>query len=214
MEAFLAEELERMAVEPAFSYLAANGDAIEARINACRAEAVELLRSGYAGASLVRATSGLELTIRFFLARPLVQGAFLSEGWAALLAGKMFTGQSSKDRDLLPAIVRHWGMDVTAVRLAGGAQAWEAIINRVWPLRNDYVHKGAHCAAADAETAIEALEAMLREIVAPLARRLGFTRDETGCWSIVAVTNPAEFPDLNPPHTYSRDDPFGSDGAA
>jgi len=208
MEAFLEEELRRIAEEPVFAYLAVHGDAIEARVKRCLAEAQSLSGSGYHGAALTRAASGIEVTIRFFLARPLVQGAFLSEDWAELLSQKVLTGRTAEDRELLPAILRNWKIDITKVKLPDGSQAWEQIVMRVWPRRNDYVHKADDASAEDALLAVECLTALLSQVVDPLATKLGFTREQTGCWSVVAAKNPPEYPNLNPPKKHPRRDPF------
>lgn len=209
MEAFLEEELRRIAEEPVFGYLAVHGDAIEGRVKRCLAEAEALTRGGYHGAALTRAASGIEVTIRFFLARPLVQGAFLSEGWAEVLSQKVLSGRTAEDRELLPAILRNWTIDITKVILADGSQAWEQIVRRVWPRRNDYVHKADEVSAQDAVLSIECLTILLSRVVDPLATRLGFTREQTGCWSVVAAKNPPEeYPNLNPPTTHPRRDPF------
>lgn len=141
MEEFLEEELRRIAEVPVFDYLAVHGDAIEKRVKRCLAQAQALSSGGYHGAALTRAASGIEVTIRFFLARPLVQGAFLSKDWAALLSQKVLSGRTAEDRELLPAILRNWDIDITKVKLRHGSQAWEQIVKRVWPRRNDYVHK-------------------------------------------------------------------------
>ena len=208
MEAFLEEELRRIAEEPVFGYLAVHGDAIETRVKRCLAEARALTDGGYHGAALTRAASGIEVTIRFFLARPLVQGAFLSEDWAELLSQKVLSGRTVEDRELLPAILRNWKIDITKVTLPDGSQAWEQIVKRVWPRRNEYVHKADEASAQDALLSIECLTTLLTRVVDPLAIKLGFTRDQTGCWSVVAAKDPPEYPNLNPSRTHLRRDPF------
>jgi hypothetical protein len=208
MEAFIEEELRRIAEEPVFYYLAVFGDAIEARVQLCLAQAQDLRGSGYYGAALTRAASGIEVAIRFFLARPLVQGAFLSDDWAELLSRKVLSGRTAEDRELLPAILRNWKIDITEVKLPDGSQVWEQIVKSVWPRRNDYVHKADDSSEGDASLAIECLRALLAKVVDPLATKLGFTREKTGCWSIIAKENPPEYPELNPPKTYTRSDPF------
>lgn len=208
MEEFLEEELHRISEEPVFSYLAAYGDAIEERIKRCLSQAQALSDSGYPGAALTRAASGIEVTIRFFLARPLVQGAFLSGEWAEILSQKLLRGRTAEDRGLLPAILRNWKMDITSIKLSNGAQAWEQIVKKVWPRRNDYVHKADDASNEDALLAIECLKILLSEVADPIAKKLGFTREQTGCWSIVNVENPPDSPHLNPPRTFTRQDPF------
>ena len=208
MEEFLEEELRRISEEPVFYYLAVYGDAIEERVKRCLSQAQALSDNGYPGAALTRAASGIEVTIRFFLARPLVQGAFLSDEWAELLSQKLLRGRTAEDRELLPAILRNWKMDITSIKLSNGSQAWEQIVNKVWPRRNNYVHKADETSNEDALLAIECLKILLSEVVDPLAKKLGFTREQTGCWSIVNVENPPDFPNLNSPRTYTRQDPF------
>jgi len=208
LDEYVQAELQRMATEPAFLYLAHNGDAIEKRVRSCLRESEALLSAGFAGAAVVRAAAGIEITIRFFLARPLVQGAFLSDEWSSLLSQKVLNGRTTEDRELLPAILRNWGVEITAIVLPGGGQAWEAFVSRVWPLRNDYVHKAATASTSEAELAIAVLRCLSEDLVKAVACRLGFTLDKTGMWSVVAVENPPEYPDLNPPREYEQHDPF------
>jgi len=205
---YIDEELRQLAEAPAFQYLAHHGDAIEERVRNCLAEARSLQRAGFPGAALVRAAAGIEITIRFFLARPLLQGAFLSNEWAQLLSNKVLNGRTAEDRELLPAILRNWKIDITAVRLPTGNPLWETVVTQVWQRRNEYVHTGAVLKYQDAELALESLTTLLDEVVAHVATRLGFTREESGSWSVVIVRNPPEFPDLNPPHRYERQSPF------
>ncbi len=210
MEEFLEEELRRISEEPVFYYLAVFGDAIEDRVKRCIDQAQALIGNGYPGAALTRAATGIEVTIRFFLARPLVQGAFLSDKWAELLSRKVLSGRTAEDRELLPAILRNWEMDITKVKLTDGSQVWEQIKKRILPSRNDYVHKADNASVEDALLAIECLTTLLTQVVDPLATKLGFTREQTGCWSVVNAKNPPDFPNLNPPRTYTRQDPFMS----
>lgn len=208
MEAFIEEHLRQLSEEPVFYYLSRYGDAVEARVNRCLEQAKVLISAGFYGAALVRAAAGIEITIRFFLARPLVQGAFLSDDWAQLISQKVLKGRTAEDRELLPAILRNWNIDITKVKLHDGSQAWDHIMKEVWPRRNGYVHKGDDAAWENASLAVNCLEAFLSQVVDPLGQRLGFTREETDCWSIVNYQNPPEYPNLNPPRTYRREDPF------
>jgi hypothetical protein len=203
-EALFEEHLRSITQGAVFDYLATHGDAIEARVQRCLAEAEALAHDGYYGAALTCAVSGIEVTIRFFLLHPLVQGAFLSADWAAVLSQKVLNGRTADERKLLPAILRKWEIDITQVILADGSQAWEQTIGRVWGRRNHYVHKADEVSAQDAALSIECLTTLLTRVVDPLATMLGFTREQTGSWSVVAAKNP----DLNPPTTYPRHDPF------
>lgn len=205
MERFIDEQLREIAEAPVFAYLSKYGDAIEERIRHCIEEATALRETAFWGAALIRSAAAIEITIRFFLSRPLVQGAFLSDDWAALLSNKVLNGRTAEDRDLLPAILRNWGIDVTHVLLADNSQMWEQVITHVWPSRNDYVHAGGTIVEADAVLAAECLDALLKQVVDPIASRLGFTRGQTGRWSVVSSSIQ---PELNPPRHYETADPF------
>lgn len=205
MERFLEEQLREIAEAPVFTYLSKYGDAIEERIRLCIEEATALSKAEFWGASLIRSAAAIEIAIRFFLARPLVQGAFLSDDWAALLSNKVLNGRTAEDRDLLPAILRNWSIDVTRVMLSDKSQMWEVVISKVWPLRNDYVHAGGSIEESDALLAAECLDALLKQVVDPLARRFGFTREQSGLWSVVVSSIN---PELNSPHHYETDNPF------
>jgi len=205
LEKFIEEQLREIAEAPVFAYLSKYGDAIEERIRKCIEEATALREARFWGAALIRSAAAIEITIRFFLARPLVQGAFLSDEWASLLSSKVLTGRTAEDRDLLPAILRNWGVDVTRVLLADNSQMWEQVTTRVWPSRNDYVHAGGTIEEADAILAAQCLDALLKHVVDPIAQRLGFTREQTGLWSVVVSSIQ---PELNPQRRYERADPF------
>src|SRR5439155_5125938 len=85
MTEWFEEQLRAQIREPVFAFLARYGDAVQERVDACRNEAAQLRKAGFYGASLVRAAAGIEVAVRFFLVKPLVLGAFLSDEWARLL---------------------------------------------------------------------------------------------------------------------------------
>lgn len=211
MERFIEQQLRQMSESPVIYYLARFGDAIEERVQRCRTEAGELAAAGFHGAALVRSAAAIEITIRFFLARPLVQGAFLSDEWAALLSTKMLNGRTAEDRELLPAILRNWKLDITQVTLADGSKMWDRILTRVWPRRNDYVHAGDAVSENDALLAAECLQAILTQVVSPIAVRLGFTREETGRWSVILSRHDRN---INPPTRHETASPFRNSTAA
>lgn len=204
------EQLKSVSEAPVFAYLACHGDAIQERVDRCLNEARDLLESKFFGASLVRAAGGIEIAPRFFLARPLLEGAFLSDEWARALSDRILGSRSADDRELLPAILRNWSIEISQIRLKDGSQLWQSILSIVWKARNEYVHAGADIAANEAELAITCLEELLASVVDPLSRRLGFTRRETGCWSLVAST---VHPELNSPQNFERASPFKSRAA-
>jgi hypothetical protein len=205
MEEFIEEELRGRSEAPIFDYLARYGDAIDVRVAACRAEAASLMADGHHGAALFRATVGIEVAIRFFIVRPKVQGAFLSDDWAQSLTERILERRTAEDRKLLPAILRAWGIDITAIKLSDNSQLWETILKRLYPLRDSYAHAGGKATIADAAVAIECLDLVLSAIVGPIAKKLGFTRDETGRWDTVLSAHDRR---LNPARVYESESPF------
>lgn len=211
MERFIDEQLRQLSEGPVVYYLARYGDAIEERVQRCRTESEALSAAGFHGAALVRLAAAIEITIRFFLARPLVQGAFLSDEWAALLSTKMLNGRTAEDRELLPAILRNWQLDITQVALADGTKIWDSILKRVWPRRNEYVHAGDAISESDALLAGECLQVLLTQVVSPIAVRLGFTREETGRWSVILSRHDQT---MSPPTRHETASPFPESTAA
>ena len=188
LEKFLQESLKSISVESAKSYLGTYGDAVDARVMGCLQDAEGLLNLGYFGSALCLAATAVELMIRFMLLRPLVQGAFLSDEWAAILARRVATGRSGEDRAILPAIMRQWGVDITAMRAPSGVLLWEYFLNRLSPSRNNFVHRADRPERETTETAIECARHFRKDIVGSVASRLGFTLETTGKWSEIRWT--------------------------
>src|SRR2546426_12054904 len=104
--------LEELSEETAKYALGTTGDAIDARVASCLREAEELLASSHPGPALSLAATAGELVIRFLIVRPLVQAAFFSEEWASIIASRIGTGRGSDDRELLPKVLKQWGIDI------------------------------------------------------------------------------------------------------
>lgn len=207
-EKWFDEQLQHQIRQPVFAYLAKHGDAVQERIEKVTIEATQLRTFGFPGAALVRTAAGIEIAIRFLLVRPLLLGAFMSDEWAGMLTKRVLGGRTVEDRELLPAILRNWQVDLTAVLLPDGSQMWQCIKRDVWPARNAYVHTAAIVDDEHAALAAECLKHMLTDVVAPIARNLGFTREESGCWSVV---HSAHDRDLNSPTRHERANPFSSE---
>jgi hypothetical protein len=179
----IEESLKSISVDNAKHYLGTYGDAVEARVNSCLRQARELHRLTYFGAAVVLASTATELIVRFMLVRPLVQGAFLTDEWAAILAGRIVNGHTAEDRKLLPTVLRQWSVDLEKIRLTSSAPVWPAFVNTVWPMRNKIVHHATEAADHDAVLAIECADALLTKVVRNVAKNLGFTLDTTGKWA-------------------------------
>jgi hypothetical protein len=179
---FIEEALEEVSSDNIQSYLGKYGDAIEGRIKECLTQAEKLHKLGFFGPSIVLAATAIEIIIRFLLVRPLVQGAFLSDEWAEILSKRVATGRTAEDRELLPAILRLWGIDITTVKLSNGKGLWETFLTQVRRKRDKFVHKGEHIDSSEAILAIECTNEFLDKIVNPVASKLGFTLETTGKW--------------------------------
>jgi hypothetical protein len=179
----IEEGLKGQARDAAKTYLARHGDAVDKRVLASLAESKVLLNAGYFGPSLCASAIAVELMIRFMLVRPTIQGAFLSDEWAGILTAWIATGRTARDRELVPSVLRQWGLDVAEVRGAvSKAPVWEFIKSKLFPRRNDYMHQYEPISRDIAATALECAEAFRYEIVDMVANHLGFTLDVTGQW--------------------------------
>ncbi len=71
-----------------------------------------LLALDHYGAALTRAVTAIEMSIRFFLVTPLLQGAFFSDDWADLLMGRIIPKgmrATQAERELLPQLLLDGG---------------------------------------------------------------------------------------------------------
>jgi hypothetical protein len=182
MADFADQVLKDRSIEGAQYYLGTYGDAVEARVSRLLTQARALLAANFAASALVSAATAIEITVRFMLVRPLVQGAFLSDEWAELLAARIGSGRTEEDRKILPALLRQWSLDINTVLLAGGSRLWDVITKQVLPKRHALVHAGAKAEATDAQAAIECAERLLADVVHPIGKTLGLTVQRTGKW--------------------------------
>lgn len=147
--------LNELRAEPVIDYLRRYGDMIETRIFLSTGQASKLVEIRFWGPALVSACTAIELIIGYLILRPLVQGAFLSEEWADILLRRVVSGRPADARSLLPAVLKHWGIDITQVRLSDGQNLWQSLRETVWPRRNNHVHKGGY---VDKDVAILGIE--------------------------------------------------------
>lgn len=179
--------LKQQATDAVKAYLARYGDAVDERVQGSLKEAVALLADGYCGPSVCAATIAIELMIRFMLLRPLVQGAvigFMSDEWAEVLTTRIATGRPSDDQRLVPAVLRQWGVDVSAIKgPASGIAVWEFIVKSLFPTRHNYVHRYDPVPRELAVVAVECAQAFRAQIVGAVASHMGFTLEITGKWS-------------------------------
>jgi hypothetical protein len=190
---FIETQIQQFANGPIFAYLAKYGDAVEQKVIKCRDEAKMLSSGSFYGAAVVRFVSAIEIAVRFFLCRPLMQCAFLPESWSDELTEILFSGSNGKDRQLLPVVLRNWDLNIEHLKLPDQRPMWPTLCNHVWPCRNQYVHAGTDPTIEDAVLAEQCLDVLLIQVVEPIAKQLGFTRSKTGCWANVAVEDGSAF---------------------
>jgi hypothetical protein len=198
--ALVQEAIHNISTDTARAYLGKYGDAVDARITGCLEQAEALVKVDAPGPALTLATSAIEIAIRFLLLRPLVQGAFLSDRWAGILATRVVSGRTAGDRELLPGILREWGLDVNKVTSESGIQVWPFIKGRMWPLRDRFVHQAEPVAAKIASEAIDCARTFRAQVVGRVATKLGFTLETTGLWSVITKGNQT--------HNFVTADPF------
>lgn len=179
---FAEQVLKDRSIEGGRYYLAIYGDAVEARVSHLLAQARDLTALKYPASALVLAATAIEITVRFMLVRPLVQGAFLSDEWAELLAARIGTGKPNEDRKIVRALLKQWSLDIDSISLRGGDRLWDTITIRVLPKRNKVVHAGESATLEDAGLGIECAERLLSEVVHPIGKALGLTVERTGRW--------------------------------
>ncbi len=188
-------------------YLGTNGDAIDARVSELDAMASDLNAKNFFGPSIVTSVIGLEVMIQYFCIRPIVQGIFLSDLIALEVAQRIFKGRSSDQRSLLSALLKPWGIELSAILLPSKEPLWSKVQSNVIPKRDAFVHQGDDVSEADAVLAIECVRTFRKEVVLRNAARLKFTLGKTGCWSEV-IDDPIPPGYLGGGTRYTRGDPF------
>jgi hypothetical protein len=183
LDRLFEQGVKSQAKEAVKSYLGRNGDAVDQRVLASIAEAKALLEHKHFGPALCAAAIAVELMIRYMLIRPLLQGAFLSDEWANILTDRIMTDKAGRDSDLVPIVLRQWGLDVTSVQSrTSKVPVWQWITTHLFKGRNNYLHWYDPVVGDTAVIGIECAEAFRYEIVGALAKQFGFSLDLTGKW--------------------------------
>jgi hypothetical protein len=138
------------------SYLGIFGDAVQARVNRCLSEGQNLLDLGFASQAVVSAVTAVELILRYFIVRPILEGAFLSDEWTYILMDRILSRRAAGDREILRSILRAWKIDLDSICLPSGKPLWNKFINELIPLRNNIVHKGAQATGEQARAVLYA----------------------------------------------------------
>jgi hypothetical protein len=187
-QALIENAIKNISAETVKAYLGKYGDAIEERVIFCIKESKKLFTNRHFGASLTLSATAIELIIGFFLLRPLVQGAFLSDEWANILAKRIIGSRYSEYKKLLPAILENWSIEIIKEKISNQKNLWETIHNNVWPRRHKFAHQATTINKQEALIALECANALMG-IVDRISNNLGFTRKTTGKWSHIENVN-------------------------
>jgi hypothetical protein len=187
--AFIEDALNNISQDGIRNYLGTYADAVDARIEECMKQARMLLTGGFFQSAIVSAVTGIELTIRFLLLRPLMQAAFLSEEWANLLTQRVASGRTANDREILPQILHFHNINLNNLKLPNGKALWSTITGDIYPKRDRIVHRAEPVSEDDALLAINCADQLRNEVVLPFATKLGFSLSTTGCWQHTKTKN-------------------------
>jgi len=182
----IAQTLKQISVEGVRTYLGENGDAVDARVSDALAQAKYAIQQGYPRYAVVGAVTAVELIIRYLLVRPLVHGAFLSDDWAQLLSRHIANGKTSQERDILPRMLEIYEINIKDLKLSDGSKLWKTLVETVIRKRNSIVHEGETATASEAKIAIECATILRERVVLPIAAKMGFALETTGCWHKIA----------------------------
>lgn len=200
----LPQDLHEQAVT---DYLGQNGDAIDGRVLKLIALADVLSKSNYSGPSIVASVIALEVMIHYFCVRPIVVGAILSDLIAAEVSKRIVGSRTSDQRQILSAVLRPWGIELSQLLLPDRQPLWDRIQSVVIKKRDGFVHRGDEVTRGEAELALQCVTSFREQVVLGLAKRLGFTLEKTTCWSKV-VDEPRPPGYLGGQRSYTTVNPF------
>jgi hypothetical protein len=145
--------------------------------------------------------------IQYFCVRPIVEGGLLSDLLAHDVAKRITGSRSSDQRSLLVPILRPWGIELEKTILASGKPLWSEFQSVVVRSRDAFVHRGDDVSDETAKLAIECARTFQGQVVMAMANRLGFTHNQTGCWSkVIHAASQGGF--LGGETNYGRGNPF------
>ena len=189
-EEMIADALKQISQDGISCYLFYNGDAIEARIKECLEAAKDLHEKKHYGSSVVCSCSVVEVTIRYFILSPLLQGMFLYDEWIETLTGRIVSGRAAEDRELLPSILKFWQFDINSLKLSTGEPLWMVLHEKIWRARNRYVHRGDPVSGEISSQGIEAATLLTELAKRVLLKATGRSKHNGGWGSPESGKNP------------------------
>jgi len=170
-------------------YLGTYGDAIESRVNKCVFEAKKLEEIKYYGLSLVRAVTAMEVIIRYFVLRPLLEGAFLADKLTSIIIKRILPKRSYADRGLLIDLTKHWEIPLTDLKLSDDSKLWTTFNEEIVPKRNRVIHKADDIEEKYALLAIECVDIFMLNVIMPMAKKFDMDWPDTRVWHEFNYTN-------------------------
>jgi hypothetical protein len=110
------------------------------------------------------------------LVRPLLQGVFLSDRWAEILAKHLTGGRMAQERELLPSVLAMYDIKIDDLKLSDGSTLWNALVTEIVQKRNDIMHDGDKATPDEAKLALECARTLREQVVA--RRGIGSLRPE------------------------------------
>jgi hypothetical protein len=178
----IAAAIKNFSEEPIREFLGTYGDAIDARLEDTLAIARYASQGGFPRYAVVGAVTAIELITRYMLVRPLLQGAFLSDSWAKILAKQITQGRMVQERDLLPSVLAMYDVKFDDLKLSDGSALWKTFVTKIVPKRNAIMHDGDNATPDEAKLALECANALRKEVVAQIAKKMGFDLATNGTW--------------------------------
>jgi hypothetical protein len=179
----IAAAIQSLSEQPIREFLGTYGDAIDARLEDTLAMARYASQGGFPRYAVVGAVTAIELITRYMLVQPLMQGAFLSDSWAKLLAKHITQGRMAQERDLLSSVLGMYGIRIDDLKLAHGSALWKTFVTTIVPKRNAIMHDGDNATPEEAKLALECANTLRKEVVAHVAKKMGFDLEKNGAWN-------------------------------
>jgi hypothetical protein len=163
-------------------YLGVYGDAVQKRVDRCLTESQKLLTSGFPSQTVISSVTATEIILRYLILRPILEGAFMSDEWTAIIVQRILNRRAASDREILPSILRVWQIDLGSILLPNGDPLWDRFTSHVVPLRNEIVHRGATATEEQGREALACPTVLIETVIRPLSDRFGFSWSETRSW--------------------------------
>jgi hypothetical protein len=179
----VAKAIKNLSHQPIRDFLGTYGDAIDERLDDIMAQARYARQGGYPRFALLGAVTAIELITRYLLIEPLLQGAFLSGTWAKILTEHIIQRRKqATERDLLPSVLGMYDIKLDEMKLSDGSPLWKTFVTVIVPKRNAIAHDGESATPDEADLALECANALRKEVVAQVAKKMSFDLDQNGSW--------------------------------